>query len=795
MGLNKEAMLKFEEYLLSHYCRKLANIGTIEIQSRSVSKKSNVRIAFDSVYSRERRKPENNEALGKRSKLEPLEDPSKEADKLSQDDKELSGPVEGVVSSLATSHYYMKLTYLENLRMNLMSYQAHQSGGLTTTELNNLLITNHRKKTITRSLENLQKGGLKSVPSRLGKNYYHKYLQEVAEIKNEIETRSKTRERRLSTVSHQIGLPGPLVPDSEHLLRISAPETSNLLLEAQLAAAPAKLPIDPEPDQNGDLMNLEDVSDSPLELTRTDLDSTELQMFIVLLFKALQENNNTEQGKRMLSSFLLSDLIVEYQEQFKDITSLSDYESLNNVLAHLESNSASFRSRKYVDLSHLHRLLSILIDIEHRKTNPSERKKKILTQSRIDRLLFIWKKVKECRKISLIDLSNMITKELESNQSFKVDKKTIVNLVSTLEKLGTVVLTKFLIKIESEKIFDLVTVFNRGIVSDAFVALTDEDIAADPAIQNPTFKRNSPLPVSLGFLGAKEVQKKKPVETRPLLIDQKTSLIDQFLEERLQKETLDSADKQTVSKSRNLARVFKIMEFAECKVYLHRLRAHKNLMQLSEICVQHQIPHSVTSRFLQAKFEVGNSLHYAMTLLADPDSQSDPISATPVTKPSLLPIPASGSLLMKSEDETPRRTASPYNALKTWYLQDDKQLEEFEVGLRDERIALWKTSRASSQARLSADGVNFKVAEGLQTQVTQPAMLRPGNLENTIQRLSQTLARQGAVPVKAFMEKFKNRVAALEMLRLLELQGDAEVHKNIDLAGSLIYLQTSRTKR
>lgn len=37
--------------------------------------------------------------------------------------------------TLANSHYYPDLTYMENMRLNLMSYQAHINGGITTSEM------------------------------------------------------------------------------------------------------------------------------------------------------------------------------------------------------------------------------------------------------------------------------------------------------------------------------------------------------------------------------------------------------------------------------------------------------------------------------------------------------------------------------------------------------------------------------------------------------------------------------------------------------------------------------------
>lgn len=42
---------------------------------------------------------------------------------------------ERILTSLANSHYYPKMTFVENLKMNLCSYQAHINGGLATSDL------------------------------------------------------------------------------------------------------------------------------------------------------------------------------------------------------------------------------------------------------------------------------------------------------------------------------------------------------------------------------------------------------------------------------------------------------------------------------------------------------------------------------------------------------------------------------------------------------------------------------------------------------------------------------------
>lgn len=42
---------------------------------------------------------------------------------------------ERMFTSLSNSHYYPKLTFIENVKLNLSSYQSHINGGLATSDL------------------------------------------------------------------------------------------------------------------------------------------------------------------------------------------------------------------------------------------------------------------------------------------------------------------------------------------------------------------------------------------------------------------------------------------------------------------------------------------------------------------------------------------------------------------------------------------------------------------------------------------------------------------------------------
>lgn len=65
-------------------------------------------------------------------KIESLEDNQNEDTGSANEENK---PGQRGVCNLANSHYYPDLTYMENMKLNLMSYQAHINGGLTTSEM------------------------------------------------------------------------------------------------------------------------------------------------------------------------------------------------------------------------------------------------------------------------------------------------------------------------------------------------------------------------------------------------------------------------------------------------------------------------------------------------------------------------------------------------------------------------------------------------------------------------------------------------------------------------------------
>jgi hypothetical protein len=760
LDLSQQLASKFEDYLLSHYCRKLVNIGLIEIQSKSLSNKTNIRYAIDSIYCDDAKKKENEAELlgnsssnpGKRNYAKLEQGEEEEEGMEHAEGEEFGVKTHTMQHSLAQSHYYPRLTYIDNLRLNLMGFQAHFNKGLTTTELNNLLVTNHRKKTITRSLENLQKLGLKSEAARSGRNYFLKYLYEVESIKEEVESKGRST-----------------TPGGSAAAGFISARRSRVLSEVKLHP--------PNEVVNELLKELN---------SEEEFSQVYREMMLVLLSKVcvLSKTEKPSVFKNMIESFLLSDLIHEYKNFFKDQEHpVSSYAELRSKEEELEQKSASYRDRKYIDQIHFHRLLSFLLEFKTKikSEDPNKKKKKIHTQSRVERLVYIWKKVKESQKISLIDLSNMISNELEKGLPFKVDKKTIVNLVKDLEVLGVVILTKFQIKIESQKIVDLVTIFKRGIVSDAFVNLTDEMIADDPSIQNPTFRRVSKLPKSLEFLAATTTKDKdKEPMSRRIRIgtsEKRGQMLDRLFEKAIKQEEVSSEDKAVLDKSKTLYKVIKAAELRLCSKYITVLRANKGLRVVSEAVRDFRHSESVTDKFLQNKFKVSvNDYGYISQLLFDS-------SLTASTKTQAIP-----SQVQKyfSEDDKIVRDCEA-----STIMQIEKQtkstttLQEVDF----EKLLPTTTNLKSKLLRNSSLISHEEQKEGvfddeqestslslLDTMVTSGQK----NTNLTLTRLANMLKRTHPLPVQTLDSKFKHPHLLQTSINLLQLQGDLEESAYLD---------------
>lgn len=119
--------------------------------------------------------------------------------------------------------------------------------------------------------------------------------------------------------------------------------------------------------------------------------------------------------------------------------------------------------------------------------------RKVNTQLRLDRLIYIWNLVTEKRFRSTIDLINDINNNLEKEKPYKMDRKTMNRLIQDLEDLQFVKIFQFRVKIYYDHVYsdrDQI----KTIVVDGYQDVTEEEIESDPSLVNPTNKRDKPLP-------------------------------------------------------------------------------------------------------------------------------------------------------------------------------------------------------------------------------------------------------------------------------------------------------------
>lgn len=82
-------------------------------------------------------------------------------------------------------------------------------------------------------------------------------------------------------------------------------------------------------------------------------------MFVVLLSLSLYKSSQKEVSATLIKSFLLESLLEEYRNDFKKIAiTPKNYNDLSKLIEELQTMSSSFKSNKFVDIIHLHRLIS-----------------------------------------------------------------------------------------------------------------------------------------------------------------------------------------------------------------------------------------------------------------------------------------------------------------------------------------------------------------------------------------------------------------------------------------------------
>lgn len=556
-----------------------------------------------------------------------------------------------------------------------------------------------------------------SAPYRTGKNYFLKYIIEVEGMKAEVEKRNFSgNNKKQNNQKNQI------VPEGEQ----------------EIGAAIDNIINEQKP-----------------------LGKIYVEMIVVLLIKAFElEKSGIFLPSGLPGSFLIIDILDSYRPWLGKLEKpIIKYPELISVMEKLEKESIDFKQKRFIKEVYLHRLINYTLEVLSSRVGVSEKKKKkIHTHSRVERLVFIWKKVKENQKISLIDLSNMISKELEENMPFKVDKKTIVNLVKDLETLGVAALNKYKIMIESQKIVDLITTFNRGIVTDTFVDLTEEMIADDPCIKNPTFKRNNQLPVSLQFLLKDPTEFQSP----EVLADKKYNTLESRLEKIISKEAVNGEERGEIERSKALFKFIKSAENRLCKEALLMMKVNRGVDIASEVCANFYQSSSATERSLLMQARIPNAYVMMKEIFFDNNQEE---------KKSIL----NGKKSQSVRHDTLKTESL---ALKTYLDSSHQTIIKLEKERAKEFLENYNNEKENSNSRAN---MSFE-------EMQEIAENSEKNTELYLKKLIHILKRNTCIKEQELVEKFKIPSLASKLVRLLILQGDIEEMNYFDKGASYSYL-------
>lgn len=610
------------------------------------------------------------------------------------------------------------------------------------------MVSHHRKKIVTRTLDLLTKTGVKTEGSRIGKNYFLKYLLENPDMRRELAERTQPWQGTLSApVNNQT---------SDNSVKTAVQEPA--------VQGPA-------------------------------FEETYVEMMVVLLSQLYALFDSNKQAEKAAASFLLQDIAARYKSFFpKQSHSLKTYEAVKEVLAKLRSDKSLVGGLKFFDQLHLQRLVSFMSEMHKAEgdDDSKKKKKKNQTQTRVSRLVYIWKLVKERKSVSMIDISNMIGSDLEKNLPFKIDKKTIVRLIDDLETLGVVTKKVFRIKIESQKIINDVTQFNRIMVADSFVPIDDEQLRQDPCISNPTFKRYQQLPTSLDFL-ATNGQKPK------LLVDQKPRLLADLHERALKQSEREPLPEKTTTQAQALLIVLASMDLRHMRESMTKMRSLVGLFNISKTC-ESGIPRpSVTETFFQNKLELTTDINYIVDMLCVAADDS----AKTAKKPSMLDFEATSSAKTKHGSTIDMFYATEdrlYGDLEARELEDcsdyaslvghanveDMKLEDCPssenlIGLPKNSLLKISVYEKEKSAPLDTSVARRRAEPLDESSLKELASLKQPDV--IYQRLVQQLKKGHFTTREELVAKLKHKTVVEFMIDQMLLQGDIEEATFVDCEG------------
>ena len=121
-----------------------------------------------------------------------------------------------------------------------------------------------------------------------------------------------------------------------------------------------------------------------------------------------------------------------------------------------------------------------------------KKRKKLRTETRLNRIIYILTIIKEKNYLSFRDLSLSIEKNLENEKNFKIDKKTLLRILNDIEECKLIKLKKFLVTFKQKNSYNPFENFKQTkiFIIEKDFEISDEKLEGEKYIENPFYREN-----------------------------------------------------------------------------------------------------------------------------------------------------------------------------------------------------------------------------------------------------------------------------------------------------------------
>ena len=438
-GIHKE---KLENYMISSYCCKLAKHNFIKIQFENGSKiavlKGYNRIEYDKIRK-----------VKKSSNIITINDEEDETEPFPKKKRKYEVTQQNILEKLEKETFGLReFTQRSNILLNLQSYDGQINEGITIKDLSRNIRMKHDKKPLDRILKNLNKiYDIEMIAFRSGKSFSHKYIIRNPKI-SEMKVKQNNNQSIIHKLKHEEN-ESNFISELQMIKREEIEKSENVIL---------RIPI------------LKEVYQDILEVTKSHT--------------YLMEKINNQ---------------IDYYSQWEQMSE-EEYMKNSEYLFQLLIENVDFVIPPNPKDSpmHSHHIKDSNIIKDSTKNHFSKR---ALTRLKFNRYIFVLNKIKEKKTISHIDLKNMIINEIECDSGWKIDRKTLRNILEILERYGLIKIVDFkwsFIPIkESDDIEIKEKFYMKTIILEKNVDPNDPSIDQNPAITNPTLRGDLNFPETL----------------------------------------------------------------------------------------------------------------------------------------------------------------------------------------------------------------------------------------------------------------------------------------------------------